>query len=334
MSGVRPREHLVGVKFPSALVFNVLALFQAPTFALFSCGVAIKVGLFAVLWLHHVFVVSEHLPASFGVDVAYQERTVVVERMRLDICQSHAGRSRIGAVAHVAVVVCTVREAPHLSAWRQRLRLLTCSSAREIGIVEYSIATRSKSVLESQRRELLDAAQSKDCVGVVVSRLGCHRLAFRPAIRVLGVVDVDRLAPGLVITELQVGPYIHERDQFVAFAHDQIVCIATVPERLWDRDVISWLAVDRLIRPEAASTFVRVESVVPLRQRIVIAVVGRTFIFGVEWLAGQFSLAFRQCQFALVLRLELLGSERNWHGRNARIAANAERSANLDRARL
>eukprot|EP00965_Chrysotila_dentata_P177243 5853672-Pleurochrysis_carterae.AAC.1 len=129
-------EHLVGVALAIALVLDRLELFQTPAFALFGRGVAIAVSLAAVLGLHRVLVIAEHLPSGLGIDVANQYRTVVVKRMRLAsvvtlvvigfgiVSQLGAGRPVVGTIARVAVVQSTVRKAPQPGTRRQRRALL------------------------------------------------------------------------------------------------------------------------------------------------------------------------------------------------------------------
>eukprot|EP00965_Chrysotila_dentata_P206912 6183820-Pleurochrysis_carterae.AAC.1 len=180
---------------------------------------------------------------------------------------------------------------------------------------------RGKSISKSQRRKPLDAGKSKDRVGIVASGLGCDSFALCSAVRGLGVVNVHCLAPRLVIAKFEIRPDVHKRDQLLTLGHDRLRRKAR-------------LAVDRLIVPEAACAFVRTEPVVPVRRRLVVAVVRGTFVFRVEWSAGQFSFAFHQCQFTLVLCLELFWGERKSDERSAHFAANAVCSPAFNRTRL
>eukprot|EP00965_Chrysotila_dentata_P024748 820657-Pleurochrysis_carterae.AAC.4 len=228
-----------------------------------------KIGLAAVLGLHRVLVVAVHLPDGLGINVVNQERAVVVQWMRLArivshvvvglgvVSKFHAGRPGVGAVARVAIEQSAIRETSHPCARRQGLRLFAGSSAREVRITVHSVAVRSECVFETKGSRLLDTSQSKDRVGIVVRCLCCHGLTFRSAVCILGVVDVHCLAPGFVIAKVKIRPNVHEWNQLVALVNNRVVCVAGVSEWFRDRNIVAWLAVYRLIVPEAAGAFVR-----------------------------------------------------------------------------
>eukprot|EP00965_Chrysotila_dentata_P066112 2188829-Pleurochrysis_carterae.AAC.1 len=81
------------------------------------------------------------------------------------------------------------------------------------------LVVSGQSVSEVERSKLLDAAQREEGVGVVGGSAGSDRSAFGFAVRKLRVVEINGLAPSLMIAEVEVRPDVYEGHELLAFGH-------------------------------------------------------------------------------------------------------------------